>query len=572
MRATHFCVSAVKLLDNFLPKKESHSSRSFAVSGTGVGDLSATGTVRFWKKKAARPDSSLYRGEEREREEIKKAISKAKEELASLSERTLALAGRDAAAIFEVHGMLLSDPDFLDAIDKAVSRGLSAVDAVSSASDSVACIFESMDDEYLSARGADIRDVGGRVVSILTGSESTSMPLDSRGTILVAEDLSPGDTAKLDPSRVVGIVTFGGSARSHTAILARALSIPCIVCTERFGEEYDGASALIDASVGKLYIEPTAEKILSHAERLRERQAESHRLRTLLSLPAVTKSGRKVSLYANIGSVADAHSAHAAGAEGIGLFRSEFLFLGRPGLPSEEEQFSAYKKVAEIMHDVPGPVVIRTLDIGADKTLSSLSMKKEANPALGVRGLRLCLRELELFRTQLRAILRASAYGRIALMLPMVVNADEVRTARHILAEAKNALRYEEIPFDENICVGIMIETPASALMADRLAPECDFFSVGTNDLCQYTFAADREEPSLSYLSEGEDALEPVLRMIRLASEGIHRAGGDRFLGICGELAADVSLCEKFLSLGADELSVSPPYIPKLKDAIRALD
>lgn len=293
-------------------------------------------------------------------------------------------------------------------------------------------------------------------------------------------------------------------------------------------------------------------------------------MRTLTALPAVTKSGKRIALYANIGSPSEAMAAHKMGAEGIGLFRSEFLFIGRDDLPGEEEQFEAYSSVARLFAS-KGPVVIRTLDIGADKILPSLSFGEEENPALGMRGIRLCLAKPEVFRRQLRAILRASAFGDISIMLPMVTNIEEVRQTRRILSEEKNRLRFEEVDFDENIGLGIMIETPAAAIMAETLASECDFFSVGTNDLFQYTLAADRQNHRLSYLSEG-GGIEPVLRLIKMASDGIHAAGEGKWIGICGEMAADEALTERLIALGIDELSVSPPYIARVKEVIRGME
>jgi phosphotransferase system enzyme I (PtsI) len=319
-----------------------------------------------------------------------------------------------------------------------------------------------------------------------------------------------------------------------------------------------------------LSIFPTAEEMSCFADELRRRDAEKSRLRTLASLPAVTKSGKKVALYANIGSLPEAEAALRSGAEGIGLFRSEFLFIGRNDLPTEEEQFRAYCEAARLFAERPGPVVIRTLDIGADKVLPALRLGIEDNPALGLRGIRLCLTHPELFRAQLRAILRASAFGKVAIMLPMISTSSEIAATRKLLAEEKNRLRFEEVAFDESIELGIMIETPAAAIMSRELGRECDFFSVGTNDLFQYTLAADRQNQNLSYLyTEGGEA---VTRLIRMAAEGIHASGEGKWLGICGEMAADSKLTEQLISLGADELSVSPPYIARVKERIREIE
>lgn len=544
--------------------------RSGVIRGIGIGEAAVYGKIRFILPQSE-AKAAEFRGSTAEEEDFASALKAAREETAALYEKALAAAGKDAALIFEIHDMLLCDPDFTDLVHSGIASGLSAAEAVRAAGESLAKVFEGMEDEYLSCRGADMRDIAARVCRILEGG---SEPIHEDGTqsIIVCRELSPGDTANLDTDRVAGFVTFSGSVNSHTAILARAMNVPALVRAEELGEEFDGLPAILDAEEGALFIDPTPGEMLKFAEKLEKREAERSRLRTLTALPAVTKSGRRIALYANIGSSAEAEAAYRMGAEGIGLFRSEFLFIGRKELPSEEEQFKAYRGAAELFADREGPVVIRTLDVGADKKIPALGTDCEENPALGMRGIRLCLAKPELFRTQLRAILRASAFGRVAIMLPMVTNIGEVLRTRTILAEEKNRLRFEEIAFDDSITLGIMIETPAAALMARELAGECDFFSVGTNDLLQYTLAADRQNHGIAYLSEGEYGLEPVLRLIRLAAEGIHAAGGEKWIGICGELAADTRATEALLSCGADELSVSPPYIARVKEKIRKID
>ena len=549
------------------PKKR---TRRAVFRGIGIGDAAVYGNIRLISPQS-HAKREKFRGKEREESEFNSAMSRAIAETRALYSKTLTLAGKEAADIFEIHEMLLSDPDFTDQVLSGISSGKTAHEAVLAAGESLAAVFEAMDDEYLSARAADMRDIAERLCRIISGKKESGAEIDSQ-SIIVCRDLSPGDTANLDTSSVAGFVTFEGSANSHTAILARAMDIPALVRAEEFGEEFDGASAILDASQSRLIIDPTPEEMLALAEKNRLADAERSRLRTLGALPAVTKRGRRVALYANIGSIAEAEAALKTGAEGIGLFRSEFLFLGRDDLPSEDEQFAAYSEVARMFAGRPGEVVIRTLDIGADKSLPALGGDGEENPALGMRGIRLCLSRPEIFRTQLRAILRASAFGKISIMLPMITNIDEIIRTKRIISEEKNKLRYEEINFDDSVGLGIMIETPAAAIMARELAAECDFFSVGTNDLFQYTLAADRQNHSLAYLTEGKNGTEPVLRLIRLASEGIHAAGGDKWIGICGELAADTSVTGTLLDLGADELSVSPPYIAKIKDRIRSID
>ncbi len=543
-------------------------SKQSLFRGIGIGETAVYGKLRFIGEKKSTP-LRKSRGAEAEEHVFSSALTQARAETSALYRKTLAAAGKEAASIFEIHEMLLCDPDFIDLVNAGISRGLPAEEAVREAGEALAAVFEGLSDEYLSARAADMRDISSRVCSIITGSEEESTG-DGSPEIIVCRDLTPGDTAKLDTEKVAGFVTFAGSVNSHTAILARAMDIPALIRAEEFGREFDGAPAILDASQSRLSINPTPEEMLKLAENLQRRDAERSRLRTLTALPAVTKSGKRIALYANIGSPAEAEAAYRMGAEGIGLFRSEFLFIGREDLPDEEEQFEAYREVASLFAERSGPVVIRTLDIGADKALPALNCDAEDNPALGMRGIRLCLARPEIFRTQIRAILRASAYGKTAIMLPMITCSDEITHTKRIISEEKNRLRFEEVAFDESIGLGIMIETPAAAIMAHELARECDFFSVGTNDLFQYTLAADRQNHSLSYLEE--EGIEPVLRLIRLASEGIHSAGSDKWLGICGELAADTKLTETLLSTGADELSVSPPYIARVKDRIRGID
>ena len=544
------------------------SAKHALFRGIGIGESAVYGNLRFLESKKS-DEVSIFRGREIEEREFHTALERARADTAALRNRTLATAGSEAAAIFEIHEMLLSDPDFIDLVISGISKGLPASEAVSEAGESLAAMFESMSDEYLSARAADMRDISSRVRAILLG-ENESRDSGDSSDIIVCRDLTPAETAKLNPESVAGFVTFAGSVNSHTAILARAMDIPALIRAEEFSADLDGAPAILDARSGSLSVFPTPEEMLDFADEIRRRDAERSRLRTLASLPAVTKSGKRIALYANIGSLPEAEAALKSGAEGIGLFRSEFLFIGRNDLPSEEEQFTAYREAAHLFADRGGPVVIRTLDIGADKVLPALGLASEDNPALGSRGIRLCLSRPELFRAQLRAILRASAFGKTAIMLPMITTASEIAATRKLLSEEKNRLRFEEIAFDESIELGIMIETPAAAIMARELGRECDFFSVGTNDLFQYTLAADRQNQSLSYLyGEGGEA---VMRLIRMAADGIHASGEGKWIGICGEMAADTALTESLLSVGADELSVSPPYIARVKEKIRDIE
>lgn len=557
------------------------------IHGVGVSGGSASGRIEFVKREdVTGGDPAVFRGIREETEDFYSALSDAGDELNEVSRKTAELAGGDAAAIFEIHGMLLTDPDFSGGVEALIKNGVPAVTAVGRVTEEMASVFDAMEDEYFRGRAADVRDVGGRVVRLLSGKErgksSGKSALGGRSEdriILVSPDLTPGETAGLDTSRVAGIVTFGGSASSHSAILAKALGIPAIIGTGGISPDADGKYAVIDGDAGTLTVEPEAEQLSDFYEKQKRDEARRRELERIRELPAVTKSGKRIAVFANVGSAEEAEAAFAAGAEGIGLFRSEFLFLGRNSAPTEEEQYSAYRRAIDAMRGRDGVVVVRTLDVGADKVVPYLDMPESENPALSVRGIRLCLRNPDLFRTQLRALCRASAHGRLAVMLPMVVSADEIGQTRMMLREEAENLRREGQEVSDDIPVGIMIETPASAVMAKELAKEADFFSVGTNDLCQYTFAADRQDPELSYLTEGEGRLEPVFRLIRFAAACIHAenaAGesssgmpGKKWIGICGELAADPSLTARFIDCGADELSVSPPYLLSLRESIR---
>ncbi len=535
--------------------------------GVGVGGLCASGVLHFWRPQ--KRESQPYRGAREEKQAFSDALLRARERTAVLARRTEDAAGEDAAEIFEIHDMLLADADFSEGVKKKIDNGKTAAEAVEAVAEEMAAVFDAMEDEYFSARAADMRDIGDRVVDELLGGGS-ALP-DGR-VIIVADELTPSDTVAFDSDKVLGFVTFGGSVNSHTAILARALSIPALVRVGEISDEYDGAEALLDAENGTLTLFPTPDMLLKFATAESARRAEEQRLRALISLPAITRSGRKIGLFANIGGISGAEEAYRAGADGIGLFRSEFLFLGRDFLPSEEEQYQAYSRVARIMKDRGGPVVVRTLDAGSDKVVSALAGASEENPALGVRGIRLSLLHPEVFRTQLRALCRASAHGKIAVMLPMVVSVKELVSAREVFEKVRGELADEGIPMAEHIPFGVMIETPAAAIMARELAAESDFFSVGTNDLCQYTLAADRQNPALSHLTATEEDLESVFRLIKNAADAIHSLGKGKWIGICGELAADIALTPRFLQCGADELSVSPPFLLKLKEKIRLID
>lgn len=534
--------------------------------GIGAAPGMAHGRLSFRRRAEARCDEQSRRTPAEERARFAAARDRARADIEELAATAARRAGEDAAAIFEIHGMLLDDEDFGAAVEDGISRGLTAESAALTAGERLAAVFDGMEDEYLRARAADMRDVARRVLDCFAGTAPDSGSEPGGACIIVAPDLSPAETVTLDPAGVLGFVTFGGSRTSHTAILARQMGIPAIVMTGEIPAEYNGCDALLDGAAGVLTVDPTLTELEEFADRENAARERRERLAATAHLPAVTLSGRRIAMMANIGSPDEAAAAAEAGADGIGLFRSEFLYLGRGDLPGEEEQLAAYRRALSAFPH--GQVIVRTLDIGADKTLASVPAAHEENPALGVRGVRFCFRNPTIFRTQLRALCRASAFGKLAVMIPMVVCADEVRRVRALLREVQNELRYEEYPFDPAMPLGIMLETPAAALMCDTLCEVCDFFSVGTNDLCQYTLAADRQNGGLAALIE--DNTEPVFRLIGAAADAVHRAGGGKWIGVCGELAADASLTAKFLAAGADELSVSPPYIAEIKEKIRS--
>ncbi len=545
------------------------------VCGTSINDRVAVGRLRFLKKRLlidASENDPAYLGEDTEIERYEAACRLASAELDEIGAIASERVGAGEAEIFKIHKLLLEDEELRERVHSHIREGKPAERAVELAVSELGEMFRGLNDPYLSERIADLRDVGERVVRALGGTSECVRDggrgfADRSGQkyILVADDLSPGETVTLDMSEIAGFVTFKGSINSHTAILARAIGIPAVIGTGNIDDAYDGSIALIDGRVGKLYIEPGEELLEYCRGELAREDAQALRLDSYRGKESVTKSGRKLRLYANIGGESDARSALGADAEGIGLLRSEFLYIGKRRLPSEEEQYEAYRRIAEIMGDKP--VIIRSLDIGADKQAASISVGREENPALGLRGIRLCLSEPELFKTQLRAVCRASAYGNISLMLPMIVSVSEVVATRKLISEIHRELKLEGKEYDKNMQVGIMIETPAAAVMSDELAEVSDFFSVGSNDLCQYTLAADRQNRSVEYICKD---VESTLRLIEHAAKSAHKHG--IWIGVCGELASDTSLTERFIAMGIDELSVSAPYILAVREKIRNID
>lgn len=527
-------------------------------SGIAIGPLclyqKADSMVKRYKIEDA--DAEVKRFED--------AQATAKDQLQSLYDKALKEVGEANAAIFEVHQMMLDDGDYLESIINIIRTQLvNAEYAVATTGDNFAQMFAAMDDEYMQARSADIKDISNRVVQVLQGAAAGGINSDVP-VILLADDLAPSETVQLDKSLVLSFVTRGGSTNSHTAILARTMSIPALIGVD-FPEDLDGKTGIVDGYKGILIIDPSAEQIEEYQKKKDEDEEKKRLLLELKGKENVTLDGRKVNLYANIGGVGDVASVLQNDAGGIGLFRSEFLYLGADDYPTEDAQFQAYKTVAETM--AGKKVIIRTLDIGADKQVDYFHLEKEENPAMGYRAIRICLTRPDIFKTQLRAIYRASYYGTISIMFPMIISVDEVLKCKEIVNEVKKELDEQGLPYSE-VELGIMIETPAAVLMSEELAKEVDFFSIGTNDLTQYTLACDRQNAAIESFNDPHHPA--VLKEIQMTIENGHKGGA--WVGICGELGADTSLTETFLRMGVDELSVSPSRILAVRDVVRKLD
>lgn len=495
---------------------------------------------------------------------FQEAKDSAVSQLKGLYDKALEDVGEANAMIFEIHQMMLEDLDYLESIENIIrTQEVNAEYAVATTADNFAAMFSSMDDAYMQGRAADVKDVSERVLGILSGVD-TGFKEMTEPCIIAADDLAPSETVQLDKSKVLGFATMYGSSNSHTAILARTMNIPAVIgLGEDLLQEYSGREAIIDGFTGTLYIDPDEETMKEMQEKRAKDLEQKALLEQLKGKENVTKSGQKINVYANIGNVSDLGAVLKNDAGGIGLFRSEFLYLENTDFPTEEQQFAVYKKVAESM--AGKKVIIRTLDIGADKQVDYFGLEKEENPALGYRAIRICLTRPEIFKTQLRALYRAAIFGNISIMFPMITSVGEVRKIKEIIAEVKEELKNEGIPYKEDVELGIMIETPASVMVSRELAKEVDFFSVGTNDLTQYTLAIDRQN---SKLDEFYDPHHPaVLAMIKMAAESAHAEGA--WIGICGELGADLELTEEFLKMGLDELSVSPSMVLPLRKRIR---
>jgi len=534
------------------------------LSGKSVFGGVAIGKIAFYKRQEKQV--RRYRVEDTEAEvaRFEEAQETAIAQLGELYDKAMEDVGEANAAIFEVHQMMLMDLDYVDSIKNIITtQEVNAEYAVATTGDNFSQMFASMDDAYMQGRAADVKDVSDRLLGILSDAGESGVVADEP-VIVAADDLVPSETVQLDKSKVLAFATMYGSANSHTAILARTMNIPAVIgLGEGLAKEYDGHMAAIDGFTGTIYIDPDEETMKAMTEKREEDRRQKALLEELKGKENITLSGQKINVYANIGNLSDVGAVLKNDAGGIGLFRSEFLYLESEDFPTEEQQFQVYKQVAENM--AGKKVIIRTLDIGADKQVDYFGLDKEENPALGYRAIRICLTRPEIFKTQLRALYRASAYGQIAIMFPMIISVKEVKQIKAIIEEVKEELREAQIPFREDVELGIMIETPAAVMMSRELAKEVDFFSVGTNDLTQYTLAIDRQNQKLDAFYDPHHPA--VLAMIRMAAENAHAEG--KWIGICGELGADLELTEEFLAMGLDELSVSPAMVLPLRKKIR---
>jgi phosphotransferase system enzyme I (PtsI) len=534
------------------------------LQGKGVSAGIAKGRLSFLRRKTLSVEKRPIDDVEKEIERFNVARQTAAAQLDELAAAMQDKIGEENALLFEIHRMMLEDTDYCDPVEEIIrTEKVCAEYAVNTAGSRLAQDFAEMeDDEYMKARAVDVYDVTKRVVEILSG-ENQSLGRSDEPVILATDDFTPSETAQLDQSKVLALVSRQGAANSHTAIFARTMGIPAIIGFGAFlSGDLSGKEAILDGESGVLYLDPEPEIIRKLEEKKEELQKEKEKLEQLRGKPTLTKDGRPMKLYANIGSVSDAGAALAGDAEGVGLFRSEFLYLGRDSHPDEDTQYGSYRKALEKMGG--RQVVIRTLDIGADKQVDYFDLPKEENPALGMRAIRICLTRPEIFRTQLRAIYRASAHGNAAIMFPMISSLDELRRSKEVAKSVREELAAEGIPFDADVPIGIMIETPASAIISDKLAKEADIFSIGNNDLTQYTLAVDRQNDSISSFCDTHH--EAILRLIKLTCDNAHKAG--IWCGICGRVGADLSLTKTFVEMGLDELSVEPSRILKLRALI----
>ena len=537
-------------------------------NGKGVYGAIAIGHISVYKRQDATVTRIEIADKEAELKRVEAAKEKAKEQLQTIYDKALKEVGEENAAIFEVHMMMLDDDDYNDSIKNIIeAESVNAEYAVSITSDNFSEMFAAMDDSYFQARSADIKDISNRLIACLSNNDSGSASSDEK-VIICADDLAPSETVSLDKEKVLAFVTAFGSSNSHTAILARNMNIPAIIGV---GEEFlksikDGDFAIVDGFTGEVFVDPDEDTLAKLTKKQQDDVAKKKLLQDLKGKENITLDGKKIDIFANIGRVDNIGAVLLNDAGGIGLFRSEFLYLENDDYPTEEQQFEAYKKVLESM--AGKKVIIRTLDIGADKQVGYFNLDKEENPAMGIRAIRICLTRQDIFKTQLRALYRASVYGHLGIMFPMITSVSEVKKIMEICDSVRADMKVQDIPFADNVEHGIMIETPAAAIISDQLAPLVNFFSVGTNDLTQYTLACDRQNPKIEPFVDTHH--EAILRLIKTAAENAHKHGA--WIGICGELGADTTLTETFLRMGIDELSVSPSFVLKVRDQVRKLD
>lgn len=538
------------------------------INGKGVYGAIAIGKISVFKRRDTTVKRTHIDDKEAEKARIAAAKAASVEQLQTIYEKALREVGEANAQIFEIHMMMIDDDDYNESINSIIdTQSVNAEYAVAVTADNFAEMFSSMDDAYMQARAADVKDISNRIISNLAADDEKTVGSNEK-VIICADDLAPSETVLLDKDRVLAFVTAYGSSNSHTAILARNMNIPAIIGA---GEELltavkDGMEAAVNGYTGEVFLEPDEATSEALAKKQAEDLEKKRLLQELKGKENITLDGRKINIYANIGSVDNIGAVLASDAGGIGLFRSEFLYLESSDYPTEDQQFNAYKKVLESM--AGKKVIIRTLDIGADKQADYFGLDKEENPALGLRAIRICLTRPEIFRTQLRALYRASAFGSLGIMFPMITSVKEVEKCLEMCDNIKKELTADGVAYSDSVELGIMIETPAAAVISDRLAPLVDFFSVGTNDLTQYTLACDRQNAAVEQFVDTHH--EAVLRLIEMAADNAHKHGA--WIGICGELAADTSLTEAFLRMGIDELSVSPTFVLRVRDTVRKTD
>ncbi len=547
---------------------ENRGAQMETFTGKGVYGAVAIGKISIFKRREVSVKRNHVTDTEGEKARLAVAKELAVKQLQEIYEKALKEVGEENARIFETHMLMIEDEDYNDSIRNIIeTQKVNAEYAVAVTSDHFAEMFRAMDDTYMRERAADVQDISNRIIQNLDSGQNKNGMGDHK-VIICADDLAPSETVLLDKDKVLAFVTAYGSSNSHTAILARNMNIPAIISVggEFLNAVHDGDEAIVDGFTGEIFLNPDSETVERMGKKQQEDEEKKKLLLKLKGKENITIDGTSIKIFANIGGVDNIGSVIVNDAGGIGLFRSEFLYLESSDFPTEDEQFAAYKKVLESM--AGKKVIIRTLDIGADKQVGYFGLEKEENPALGYRAIRICLTRPEIFKTQLRALYRASAYGDLGIMFPMITSVSELETIFHICDEVKSGLRTDGIEYDENTELGIMIETPAAALISDRLAPMVDFFSVGTNDLTQYTLACDRQNSKIESFCDTHH--EAILRLIEMSAENAHKNGA--WIGICGELAADTALTETFLRMGIDELSVSPSFVLKVRDTVRSID